>query len=91
MHDLAQPIVLDGREHIDYVPTQVITEYLRFHPVLDLDGIRFRSAQNAGVNYVLFLDDSGCANVADASPSAVLHFVEGSRQVVRVVATAASR
>ena len=35
--DLSAPVVLDGREHIEYVPTQVITEYMRWLPVLAID------------------------------------------------------
>ena len=27
--DLSKPVILDGREHIEYVPTQVVTEYIR--------------------------------------------------------------
>lgn len=27
--DIAKPIARDGREHIEYVPTQIVTEYLR--------------------------------------------------------------
>ena len=30
--DIVLPIELDGREHIEYVPTQVFTEYLRYVP-----------------------------------------------------------
>jgi len=28
--DLRAPVALDGREHIEYVPTQVVTEYMRW-------------------------------------------------------------
>ncbi len=58
--DLAKPITLDGREHIEYVPTQVVTEYLRYVSDLSIDGILFRSAQNNGVNCVVFCDRDGC-------------------------------
>jgi len=27
--DISQPIARDGREHIEYVPTQIVTEYFR--------------------------------------------------------------
>lgn len=30
--DLSKPVILDGREHIEYVPTQVVTEYMRWLP-----------------------------------------------------------
>ena len=60
--DLGKPITLDGREHIEYVPTQVVTEYLRFVMPQTVDGILFRSAQNGGVNCVLFCDATDCAD-----------------------------
>ncbi|WP_061700188.1 HEPN-associated N-terminal domain-containing protein, partial [Rhodococcus sp. LB1] len=52
--DLAQPIVLDGREHIDYVPTQIFTEYLRLEPAYPVHGLVFNSTQCAGQNTVIF-------------------------------------
>jgi hypothetical protein len=53
--DLALPIQLDGREHIEYVPTQVFTEYLRYaFPGDPPDGMVFSSARAVGINYVLF-------------------------------------
>jgi hypothetical protein len=58
--DLGKPIILDGREHIEYVPTQVVTEYLRYVLPQSVDGILFRSAQNGGVNCVIFCDADGC-------------------------------
>jgi hypothetical protein len=58
--NLGKPIVLDGKEHIEYVPTQVITEYLRYIPHFDVGGIMFRSAQNSGVNCLIFTDSDGC-------------------------------
>ncbi|WP_146060416.1 RES domain-containing protein [Amycolatopsis sp. CA-128772] len=54
--DLGKPIALDGREHIEYVATQVVTEYLRFVSSNAVDGILYRSAQNDGVCCVLFYD-----------------------------------
>lgn len=60
--DLAKPIALDGREHIEYVPTQVITEYLRYVSTNKVDGILYRSAQNNGVCCVLFCGASNCFN-----------------------------
>ena len=52
------PIERDGREHINYVPTQVLTEYFRHVFRVDgqsIAGIRYRSAKNGGgVCVVLF-------------------------------------
>lgn len=42
----------------DYVMTQALTEFIRYHTGVDFDGVAFRSVQNKeGINYVLF--DSG--------------------------------
>ena len=60
--DLGKTVKLDGREHIEYVPTQVVTEYLRYIPTFKVDGILFRSAQNNGVNCVLFCDPDCCVD-----------------------------
>jgi hypothetical protein len=63
LRDFSSPIERDDRIHIDYVPTQVITEYLR-DATLDgdgpLDGIKYRSARRkGGTCYVLFIDEYG--------------------------------
>jgi len=64
MRDFSSPIERDDRVHIDYVPTQVITEYLR-DVQLDggqIDGVKYRSTRNkSGVCYVLFIDQYGIA------------------------------
>jgi hypothetical protein len=57
--DLTKPISKDGREHIEYVPSQVVTEYVRYRleskvgrPV---HGILYRSARKKdGLGCVLF-------------------------------------
>jgi len=57
---ITQPVILDGRERVDYLPTQVVTEYLRWVPQRRIDGIAFPSrAKSRGKNVVLFtrLDD----------------------------------
>jgi len=60
--DISKSITPDGSEHIDYVPTQVITEYFRHimsnHYGIKIDGIQYRSIKNQqSVCYVLFLDE----------------------------------
>ncbi|MCE5292392.1 MAG: RES domain-containing protein [Nocardiaceae bacterium] len=62
--ELTLPIVLDGREHIDYVPTQVFTEFLRYAFPEPLDGMVFPSAQSDGRNVVLF-DGPGISAAPD--------------------------
>lgn len=61
LHDFARavslPVPRDERTHIDYVPTQVFTEFLRdfrFGDGVRIDGIRYPSAAGEGVNLVLF-------------------------------------
>nr|QEO73821.1 hypothetical protein [uncultured bacterium] len=87
--DLGKPVTLDGRERVEYVPTQVVTEYLRFVPDFAVDGILFRSAQNNGVNCVLFCDASGCAGPDDpASMDTYVRLRPGTVQWVRIAARA---
>lgn len=59
--DLSKPISRDGREHIEYVPTQIVTEYIRYKfsktSRKNIDGIIFPSSRNPGhASCVLFLD-----------------------------------
>jgi hypothetical protein len=56
--EISRPIVHDDRVHIDYIPTQVVTEYFREAPALrkrGVRGLRFRSSRNPqGLSVVLF-------------------------------------
>lgn len=69
VEDLAKPIEKDGREHVDYVPTQIVTEYLRHvfrtetgHSV---QGVIYQSARNGGGKCcVLFVGNDQCCEVA---------------------------
>jgi hypothetical protein len=57
--EISRAVARDQYDHIEYVPTQVVTEYLRFRFVSKkraLAGVRFRSAKRAGgINVALFL------------------------------------
>ena len=61
--DFSSPIERDDRIHIDYVPIQVVTEYLRDAKLEGdppLDGIKYRSSRRkGGICYVLFIDEYG--------------------------------
>ena len=63
--EVARPVEA-GAGEVDYVPTQVFTEYLR-RQLFDVDGeevrgIRYRSAARpGGISWVLFIDPSGCS------------------------------
>jgi RES domain-containing protein len=61
--DITKPVKKDGYEHIEYVPTQVITEYFRYSFVAihklkkNIDGIIFPSSKNRNKrSIVLFMD-----------------------------------
>jgi hypothetical protein len=73
LRDFSSPIERDDRIHIDYVPTQVITEYLRDAKLggdPPLDGIKYRSARRkGGICYVLFIDEYGVEPNAGALTS----------------------
>lgn len=70
--DIAKPIARDGREHIEYVPTQIITEFFRhIFQTLDgekLDGIAYKSSKHkGGIAFVLFCENHQ-ASEQDAEP-----------------------
>lgn len=58
IEDLTQAIAKDGREHIDYVPTQIVTEYFRhvFKRLAggQVNGIIYQSSLKGGTCCVLF-------------------------------------
>jgi hypothetical protein len=66
--DISKPLGAPGREHIDYVPTQVVSEFLRLSFVSDLGpvaGVRYRSArQDGGTCVVLFIPNEDCVGTA---------------------------
>jgi hypothetical protein len=57
---LTAAVIKDGREHIEYVPSQVVTEYVRYRLPAKLGkpvhGILYRSSrQKGGIGCVLFI------------------------------------
>lgn len=63
---ITAPVIPDGRQHVEYVPTQVVTEYLRRIARVRLDGLVLPSSRTAERTFVLFVDQDG---VADAGSS----------------------
>lgn len=58
---IMQPVARDERAHLDYLPSQVVTEFLRHYPFDEggIDGITYRSvAFPTGTNTVLFAEPS---------------------------------
>ena len=63
IRELSAPISKDGSQHLEYVPTQIVTEFFRwrFRGGGQLDGIVFPSAvHKCGINCALFVDNSDC-------------------------------
>jgi len=81
-HQLSLPIKSDGRQHIEYVPTQVFTEFIRYEmqtPSGQLyHGLKYRSSKNRHACYVLFLTQQDCLNSDSSRGSQVFQFVEGT-------------
>ncbi|MDB4925484.1 HEPN-associated N-terminal domain-containing protein [Mucilaginibacter sp.] len=70
VNDLSATVAKDGSEHIEYIPTQIITEYFRYtHGDLTgkiIDGIIYPSSRNPGNEAcVLFFDQSQCLEKMD--------------------------
>ena len=61
--EVSRPLIKDGSESIEYVPTQVVAEYLKKIPRFNnkhLDGICFFSSIDGGINYTLFIEQEEC-------------------------------
>jgi hypothetical protein len=61
IENVSQPLKTGTSEHIEYVPTQVVTEYFRYiFPQkfnIQIDGIQYNSSKNKKKCYVLFFDE----------------------------------
>ena len=83
--DISKPIKKDKRQHIEYVPTQVFTEHVRFNMSTcdgkPIDGIRYHSSLNKKPCYVLFFDQDDCLKSRPKRPQS-LKAVEGSLRTI---------
>ena len=65
--DFCKPIQKDGKEHIKYVPTQVVTEYFRNNfktgDNINIDGIMYLSSKNDKKSIVLFANSNQCQDM----------------------------
>jgi hypothetical protein len=59
--EISKPISKDGMEHIEYIPTQIISEYFRHRFTVDdssIDGVVYKSSKNPnGKNVALFVSE----------------------------------
>lgn len=51
---VTSPVIPDGREHIEYAPTQLLTEYFRWATTTHIDGLALPSSQTGEKTFVLF-------------------------------------
>lgn len=86
---LVAPIAREGREHIEYVPTQIVSEFIRHGFRTDdeqsLHGILYRSSKRPdGIACVLFIDVENCGGDARpwGEPEQVLELLEDRTQVL---------
>jgi hypothetical protein len=94
--DISRPIERDDRVHIEYVPTQVVIEFLRTTKLpegVKLDGIRYRSSRReGGMSLVLFADRrnvEGASNDTWPKPDPWLELVGRIERVVAQTHSAA--
>ncbi|MGH1330678.1 MAG: HEPN-associated N-terminal domain-containing protein [Paracoccaceae bacterium] len=76
LHDLtramAAPVAQNNRVNVDYIPTQIVTEFLRDFPFVGgtVDGIQYVTATNSqGYNTVLFATQENVADPRNISSS----------------------
>ncbi|GAA3607844.1 RES family NAD+ phosphorylase [Flavivirga amylovorans] len=64
--------VLKKDSVLEYLPTQVITEYIRYNPDLNVDGMIYNSAKDSNAkNIVLFYDHEESIDNLDFSKSSI--------------------
>lgn len=73
--DIMKPVRRDGREHVEYIPSQIFTEYVREfvkYGNRKVDGICYPSSQHpGGRNFAFFVEHKDIADI-NGSPSGKL-------------------
>jgi hypothetical protein len=81
IEDLSIPVIPDERVHVDYIPTQVVTEYFKIimGRESNLDGIIYNSVKNPGGKcVVLFVENKDCCDkyeIVDPSNQIISNFL----------------
>ncbi|WP_197084296.1 HEPN-associated N-terminal domain-containing protein [Desulfovibrio sp. TomC] len=83
LQDFSKKIIKDGTEQIEYLPTQIVTNYFRNSYCLNrkskIDGIIYKSSQSNGSSCALFFGQDDCTNEQDlAEGKAVLCLLQSS-------------
>ena len=75
VRDFVKPVKKDGREHIEYVPTQIVTEYVRRvfrdRSGEKVHGIIYPSSVEDGLSCVLFLESAPDSERAHLYPDTI--------------------
>ena len=91
--DFSKPVEKSFTENIEYIPTQVITEHLKFqHKIahtIRVDGVKYFSAkENATTSIVLFVDNKQCIDESDLiSEPAIVKLIESERVLTKAKIT----
>ena len=73
-YELSKPIEKDGREHTEYVPTQVLAEYIRKQ---NIHGVIYESSINSnGKNIALFFTQEHCCADDQKGSNIYLKFIK---------------
>lgn len=68
--DFVKPIAKDGKEHIEYVPTQILTEFCKYHfqkTNTPIEGFAYPSSvDELGIAYCFFADREQCGVPANS-------------------------
>jgi hypothetical protein len=83
--DISKDIKKDGREHIEYVPTQIVTEYLRFlhnnETTGRIYGLIYPSSKNKGKkSVVIFCKNEHCVEKGEANDDSLFE-MESLRRI----------
>lgn len=89
--DLSQPITADGLHHIEYIPTQVFTEFVRYMMKCPdgapIHGIRYSSSRNGRPCCVIFATQEEClpdCQRLDMILPQMLSYVDGSLKSLKI-------
>jgi hypothetical protein len=85
---MAEPIEKDGKVHLEYLPTQVFSEYVKFllrYNNNQIDGIKYKSAQSQGDCYVFFCDRDNFLNVNDFSSDVWFKLIPETPKNIKII------